>query len=724
MTNTTFKITTFSLLTSASVIGLLATSPAVAQTAPQVEEIVVTAQRRSEALQNVPISITVASGKQLETAGITRMDEIGVITPGVQISRVGIFTQPSIRGITSQLAGTQYENNIPVYVDGYYIPSGRALDMDLVNISQIEVLKGPQGTLFGRNATGGAIMIQTLDPSLTTRSGKLSASYSRFHDKQFQGYFSTPFTDSFAMNIAADYRKSDDYIKDISGFNTAELNNYSFSTKLLFQPLDDLTLSAKLETMRNTDGRALAFTMEGHNLAALVKRATFTTADNQTSDTIPVHDVTYQHTASGKIEYNLGGAKLASLTSWQLERSQNAYDLDGTPVLYAQLINRDRFKTVSEDLNLTSTTKGPVQYVAGFYYFTSQADTPFYTLLFGTPNFNQQQGSFQNTKAYAGYGDVTWQVMEKLFLTGGLRYGHETRKLHVVSGANALLFDGSVHYNSATPRAVIRYQVDENSNIYASYSRGFRSGLISTAAPAFNYVAPETVNAYEIGYKTAQEHFTFNTATYFYDYKNLQVSSTQILNNINTTVTTNAAAARIYGVEAQINARVTEDFNVNAGGAYTHARYTHFPNASVSALNAFGLNSPSCPDTLHPCTQDWSGQQIARAPDWTFDVGADYTTRTSIGKLVFAGNLAYTSSYVTVKGDLLNGKFRYGDGAYALLNLRASWSPPDNDHLTLTVGGTNVTNTRYYFYRSGNATGDYHVLGQPATWSLRADYSF
>jgi iron complex outermembrane recepter protein len=280
---------------------------------------------------------------------------------------------------------------------------------------------------------------------------------------------------------------------------------------------------------------------------------------------------------------------------------------------------------------------------------------------------------------------------------------------------------------------VARYQLDDSSNVYASFSKGFKSGLISIAYP-FNTVQPEKIDAYEVGYKAARGRWHLDTAAYYYNYRNLQVSSLQIVNGINTAVTTNAASSRIYGSEVHLTATAVDNFNVSAGVAYTHARYTDFPNASyngtITAGALAGLNTTTCvntspPPATVPCTQDWSGKQPARAPDWTADLAADYTLKTGAGTFVFAGNIAYTSSYVPVKGDLdANGNYRYDQGAYSLVNLRASWSPPVHADITLSAFGENVTDTKYYFYRSGNAFGDYHVLGQPATWGVSADYRF
>ena len=324
----------------------------------------------------------------------------------------------------------------------------------------------------------------------------------------------------------------------------------------------------------------------------------------------------------------------------------------------------------SQDLNLTSAGDGPIQYVIGAYYFSSEQRSTDNASLNGgsaTPTvYVLGQLNTPKTESYAGYADLTWEAMPRLFLTGGVRYSDETKELFVACPALSPgcprnpFFDGEASFDSWTPRAVVRYQLDDNSNVYASYSKGFKSGLISIASP-FNIVDPEEIDAYEVGYKTAHGSWRLDTAAYYYDYKDLQVSSLQIVNNINTAITTNAASAENYGAEAQLAASITSDFNFNVGVAYTHARYTDFPGASYNGTVATGplagLNTTSCPAPPPatgnvPCTQDWGGKRIARAPDWTGNIGADYTMATGIGKFVLAGNVAYTSAYVVIRGDL------------------------------------------------------------------------
>jgi iron complex outermembrane recepter protein len=719
--------------------ALPAVTAAADQAGAVVEEVLVTAQRRTESLQDVPISVTVASGDQLEKAGVARLEDIAVIAPAVQLSRTGVYTQPSVRGITTTLAGN-YENNVAIYVDGYYLPFTRGLNTDLVNISQLQVLKGPQGTLFGRNATGGAILVQTLDPSLSERSGRLKLTYRDFNDRQVQGYFSTPLGDKFAWNVAGNYREADGYIQDVSGFDTAPIDSYSVSTKLRWQPTEQLDITGKFESMRVSDGRTLASTYEGRSLVVFRVPGTYLeTRDNRTSVNFPVENSAEQETGSLKIDYDFGWGALHSITAYQEEEDRLHYDLDGTALRYFEQRTRDKNEAFSQDLNLTSSGDGPIQYVVGAYYFNAELRTvenASLNALTATPTvYVEGQHNTSKTEAFAGYADVTWQAASRLFLTAGLRYSDETKKLNVACPTLSAgcprdpFVDDEADFDSWTPRGVVRFQLDDDSSVYASYSKGFKSGLISVASP-FNVVDPEEVDAYEVGYKTARGTWRLDTAAYYYDYQDLQVSSLQIVNGINTAVTTNAASAEIYGAEAQFSIAPVDDFNISAGAAYTHARYKSFPEASYNAINAAGLNTTSCvnsapPPAQIPCVQDWSGQQPTRAPDWTGNLAADYTLRTGIGSFELAGNVFYTSSYIPLKGDLdTSGNFRYGNEDYTLVSARISWSPNAFDALTLTAFGENLGDARYYFYRSGNAFGDYHVLGQPRTWGVSADFRF
>jgi len=701
------------------------------------EEVIVTAQRRDESWQAVPISVQVATGSQLENSSIDRLEDLGLIAPAVQISRIGVFTQPSIRGVTTYLAGS-YENNVATYIDGYYLPFTRGLNADMTNVSQVQILKGPQGTLFGRNTTGGAILVETLSPSMTKTEGRLKASYGRFNEQLIQAYFSTPINDTLAWNFAVSSSHSDGYIKDVRGFDSAPMESYDAITKLRWEPSDKLSATLKYEALSVEDGRSLALTYEGRSLArALLPEIYLEQRDNRTSLNFPVENITHQHNTSLNWDYEFGWALVTSNTSLQRESNRLNYDLDGTSAaLFAQQTH-DRGEAISQDINLTTLGEGKLKSVFGFYYLDVKRDAlnniSLSVLSENTSDYLPGQLNNSGTLAFAGYIDLTYQIADKIFLSGGVRYSDETQKLRV---ACPMISDNCVadpwvkkqeNFDGWTSRAVLRYELDSYSSAYFSFSQGFKSGLINLAPP-FNRVEPEKINAFEVGYKSLNDRWQLDLASYFYDYSNLQVSALKIIDGNNLAVTSNAAEADIYGAEVQLKTKLGDNLNLNLGLAYTHARYSDFPFASYNEITPAGLNTSTCSTEsgVIPCTQDWSGQRITRAPDWTGNLGAEYTFRSVLGKFILAGNLFYTSEYTPLRGDLYSGtsNFRYDQGDYSLLNLRFSWQPAKLHHLKFTIYGDNVTDEKYYFYRSGNVFGDYHVLGQPITYGAIIDYIF
>jgi iron complex outermembrane receptor protein len=317
-------------------------------------------------------------------------------------------------------------------------------------------------------------------------------------------------------------------------------------------------------------------------------------------------------------------------------------------------------------------------------------------------------------------------VAERLFLTGGLRYSHETKDIWRWEASGALAAVQDQAFKSTTPRLVLRYEIAEDTNVYASFSKGFKSGFINTQPP-YSPVKPEKLDAYEVGFKTARGAFRFDAAAYYYDYKDLQVGAVIVVNGVNSSVSANAATAEIYGAEAQFAGRLAENLNVNAGVAYTHARYKSFPNSLVSLPSPVtGLNSGTCaPPAGRQCTQDWSGQRLARAPDWTLQLGLDYAIPASFGEIALAGNGVYTTSMPVSRSDIgLNGTgYRYEQPDTFVLNLRAAWTLP-NKQWTFTVFGNNVTDETTYAVLTGSAFGDYKVENDPATYGVRIDYRF
>jgi iron complex outermembrane receptor protein len=739
-------------------LAVLAGAHAQAQTAaPQaggastMTEIVVTAQKRSERLENVPMSVSALSSQALASSGVVGLHDLGKVVPGLQINFSGFDTQPAIRGVTTLLTGVGFENNVAVYVDGFYQPDSVGINGDLANLAGVEVLKGPQGTLYGRNATGGAILINTLDPAKTFQAN-IEGSYGRYNDWAVKGYVSAPINDKMGFNLAVYDHESDSYYRrvNLAGADlgpAAPVRQESYRAKFQVRPTDDLSVTFGYNYSDTLDPTGLLFNVYRYSpFPAAFRPGTATTAswnyrpdnDEQTNDFTMV---VVNKTPIGD---------LTSHSSFTRRNSVLNYDYDG-------LAGADIFHGVSTgirentfqqsfDYNITAIPNTDLL-IGASVYSDFVADPGQQSFVGGALSSVAGTGLKDNT--YAGYIDATYHVTSALSLTAGGRYTEEFKGAcySETSGAGANLIpngSGCVRdtFSKFQPRGVVRYQLAPRTNVYASITQGFRSGtfnpspLSSLALDAA--VKPEQITAYEVGFKTAQGRFRFDTSLFYYDYDNLQTSLT-VPNPVTGTGTiqilANAKKAQIYGLDAELTTQVMEGLNVRTGLELLHAEYTDFHNAVGTGFFS-GFDIPNQ-------EQDWTGHQMARAPDFTFNLGADYTRPLFGGEFLATGNVNYTSAYINQNPSLYyataNGAFptpaapttvlnastqqRYTQPGYALVNVTVGWTDPSG-HYTTKVYVNNLTNTKYKITNSGGAFGDYAVWGEPVSYGVKFGYKY
>ncbi|MEW9855434.1 TonB-dependent receptor [Novosphingobium sp. M1R2S20] len=695
-------------------------------------EILVVAQRRAERLEDVPVSVTALSQEALVRAGVSRFDDIGEISPATRIERTGIFLQPTIRGISSSAVGTGQENNVAVYVDGFYQPNPNSIGADLVNISDIQVLKGPQGTLYGRNAMGGAILINTRDPSFNDVALDMGASYGNLNDIRLRAYTSTPIGEGLAAGVSVYYRTNDGYIRDISGVDAAGYKTFEVRAKLKGELSNDFSFTLGYVHNYKSDPRALAFSAQSEASLGQIPLPPLGPLRTDQRDLISV-DVMPKFQIFGdegnlKLEWDTSLGKLTSYTAYAHQHGSQQLDFDATKIAYISapsIFNRSNF---NQAIDFAAQLTPVVNLIVGGNYFWDSSKTPRGEAYIGGVLFTQQR-TFLGTRAYAVYGDLTWQIGEGLYLGGGLRYSRERKTVsseytyNLITGPGTLAPRTGAVFSDVTPRATLRYEVADRTNVYLSYSEGFKSGTFNTigqnALAIITPVNPEKVKAWEVGAKTAGRAFHAEIAAYYYDYRDLQVSSLQTVPGTPQPVTIlgNAGLARIYGAEASVSAAITEAFNIRAAGAYTHARYRSFPNASVQ-LVVNGIN-------VGNIEQDFSGLRLARAPDWTFNFGADYTVPIGEGKLVMTGNASYSSKYApTIETfDPQTGKPRFYQAGYIQASASIQYSIP-GDNLSIGVFAENLTDKQFRIQSTANGQATYDILSEPRTYGVRIGYKY
>lgn len=688
-------------------------------------EIIVTAQKRAEALENVPIAITALSEQRLAATNVTNFTDVTALSPGTTISNTGPFFLPAIRGVTSQGISGGNENNIATYIDGIYQPNQIGLNFDLASVESIEILKGPQGTLFGRNATGGAILVKTLDPGKDFE-GRVKVSYARFNDFRAKAYLSVPLNDSLAFNIAALYRNSDGFMKDISGFDSASHKEVNVRTKLKYTSgsgfsailgFTYINLNANNSVWQYVDnpGAALIAALPPPNGLGGVN-ANMTTKPYTTSYSFPPQTKSEVFAPNLTTEFDIGGVHVKTISSYQDITEFTRIDIDGSPLPIARQDTDHKNTVHSEEINFSSKIGDRVDWVAGLFYFTNKWVTGPNSINFAAPTFNTLKA-----KSWAAFADTTVRLTDRLFLVGGLRYSWEKRSQSATYTATTAPVYTSGTWHNFTPRAVLRYEVADRTNVYASWSRGFKSGNVDLSGAI---IKPEKIDAYELGFKTVTGKLRFDASTYYYNYRNLQDNQTIQSGGGLLTMQGNVASARIYGAEAQADYTPIDNLDLFAGISWLHARYRSYPAAS-SIVKVAIPNTPFFSWTTIP--EDLSGKEMPRAPQWTLNGGFNYRIDAGgTGSFDVAGSVSYMSAHNPNRSTLdpATGDYLYRVPGYALVNASLTWHSTDKKY-EVSVFGTNIFDKQYYaVYDAFSTFGKYVHYGEPATYGVSFGVNF
>jgi iron complex outermembrane receptor protein len=695
-----------------------------------VTEVVVTAQKRTERLQDVPVAITALSSTDLANANVTDERSLVNVTPGLRMDQTGTFTQPTIRGVGSEITQIGASAATGTYVDGFYQPSEIGNDFDLGNVSQVEVLKGPQGTLFGRNSTGGAIVITTKDPSFTA-GGSADASVRSYNDDRASIYLTGPITDNLAANLSIYGRDSEGWKTDVvTGRHDSPNHTFDVRAKLLYKPTTDLKFLVILQHSDIYDPAAAAYsTYDDNSVANAIPGAIFTNNRFNTAMPNPPKNLIEANAIYLKTQYDFDWATLTSYTGFRDERAEEQSQIDRTSLKLFTAAWSPYERTFTQEVNLTSTASGPFKWVVGTFY---DHDVDGYKAFYFN-GFDALGDANVTTHAYAGYADGTYEVLHNLYLTAGVRFSDETQRYFYNAQAAAPLPTVATYqhtWTSTNERAVLRYEFTKDTNVYASYSNGFKSGAYNNNNFASTPVNPETITAYEVGFKTAQQKWRFDSSAYYYNYNNLQFTAYEFNSATDTQVVEleNAARATIYGADAQLTYQILSDFNIRLGGAWTHGRYDSFPQA----IEYFPTTSTAaCPSTAAEVVRvggiplvgncqylaSASGKTMVRAPDFTLTAGADYSTQTPYGRLTLSENL-YVSSRV-----FFDPTDSVSQPAYATLDLKATLNLP-NSRWSVSVFGDNVTDTKYVTQVAEDVFGYGAVYGNPSSFGVGASMRF
>jgi iron complex outermembrane receptor protein len=675
-----------------------------AEETAQLAEITVTAQRRTERLEDVPIADSAISADDALARGITDTTSLAMAVPGLVINHTANEGNIFIRGVGTNLFGPASEQTVAVYVDGVYMPSPEANLFSFNNIDRVEVLKGPQGTLFGRNTTGGVVQIITRDP-VQTFSGDVSAGYANYDTVNAQAYV----TGGLLPNLAADLAMTYDNQGTGWGHNfttgrdngiTAK-DNFAFRSKWKYTPWDSTTVKLLLDYSRQYS--KYDYQLVPGIVSPLDNVSTYPGRYNALGG-LNDFELVKEKGASLQIEHDAGVVRIVNILAYRHTEVGYALDQDDTPVVGADLSLPSLAHNWSEELQIYSPDSSPIKWmVGGFYYDAFAGYTPV--------NINDGAvviDDFQITHSTAGFGQATAPLFDNTNLTLGARYTSENQDFSgttFVGGTDFGTFPASQSFTKTTWRVAVDHHFAADLMSYISANRGFKSGgynLITVAGT--DAFLPETLDAYEIGLKSEwlDHRVRVNAAAFLYNYKNIQIE----VPVAGGTTTVNGPAARIKGIEAEIQAKPLEELTVSAGITYLNGKYTAYPNAlAIGPLGGSGV-------------VDATGNYTVASPKVTANVGGSYLINLPSGKIEPSVNLSYN-----------DGFFFYADNrlvqpSYWLLNTSLTWYAP-GDAWSLQAWGKNLNNAVYYEGRSEQGgLGDAQRQAPPRTYGLTVRFKF
>lgn len=766
------------MLTASLLTGMTAaiSGPAMAQIATPVPsattaddvtglgDIVVTAQRRDERLQDVPISITALSGADLDRAHINNAGRLQFVTPGFSWGQQGSDSFPAIRGVRTSLVSAQNDPVIGFFLDGIYQSRTQQQSIPLFDVARVEVQRGPQGTLYGRNTFGGNISVVTQEPGKGLAFG-VNADVGNYSSARVDGYVNLPVSDTLAVRLSGVYMRHDGYVRSVTTpgvtLNDDDENAQRLAVK--WTPTSELEVVVHAGHWQRDDAGAGSY---GYKVAGtLINPATGyqsingvpyavnpsvhngTAIVNGVDIGVPVATGPYENNwdyqpfehllenyVSGTVSYNFGPAVLRSITGYTFFRAHRSADNDQSSVIFQNPAGgfgsgvqepNTSSAAFTQEFQIASTATTPLQWIVGAFYLHDRVNETYQQKITApgtiTPGFKAD--AFLQTNAYAGYAQATYAIVPEVKVTAGVRYSHEKKAFQFADYANGVpgTYDfgapysqtsGSPTFNSTTWRAGLQYTPDRSLMFYATASTGFESGGVNDTGgnptiPA-SY-APQKVNAYEIGAKArmfdgkVQADFSL----FYNKFSNLQI-------NVYTPLVSyfgSAGKARSKGGEIAIRTLLATDFHVDLTAAYLDAKYTSY----ISGNNFYGASNGQ-----DPVFVDLAGKSIPNSPKLTTTVAVYYDFH-MVNNAVITPYVSWMHSSGYFTTDYNTPLDRQEN--YNLVDAALRYAPTPK--LYIEAYGNNIFDKSVLFSGVVGRTQRVQVsYGPPATYGLRAGIKF
>lgn len=720
------------LLAAVALAALAGT--AAAQDSTALDEIVITATKQGETnVQTTPLAVTAIGEQQIDERGLSDVNDLVGVVPNLQVSDLSGYTQVYIRGVGSNIVFIGSDPSSTTHLDGVYLARPLSYLSNFLDVERIEALRGPQGTLYGRNAVGGNINIISRRPT-ETPEGRVQVTVGDYNQLGFAGYISGPITGTGLLGSLAFNRSTHDgYLDNVAGADLEDEDFWGARGQLLI-PLgsqSDLILRADYSETDSALGQ----------YPKLLQPTGLTLEDSIMSDyhTVAHNDVNSTRARLGGVaaEFNSdlnANLHFRSLSAYRAFSGSIEADADSSSLqILRNLISPIRQEQVSQEFNLTGEYDR-FNFVLGAYYFREHNEEPL-TLAVVPAGASHIQRPHLSAESVALFAQGEYFLTDALSVVAGVRWTKEEKDYRLddywttsisydpaVAAAAPIIgvpyfpdpftVDTSADYDAVTPKIGVNYRLD-NMLFYVSATRGFKSGGFdygsNNAADAAAGYGPEYLWAYEAGAKTSwfQDRLRANVTAFYYDYTDMQVQSFRNLGAL----TQNAATAEVQGLEVELQARPTSHLDLYANVAYLDATYEDYEGAFTNTLGTFSAD----------------GKRLNNAPEWSYSVGGRYSWDIgSYGEMFVGADVRYQDKvYFTAANDGVNGVTNYPQqqDSYTLVDARLGWTSPDG-LWDATLIGTNLTDEDYVV-----GTADYTLViagrpGAPRTVRLQLSRSF
>lgn len=750
--------------------------PANAQDAPAQEgassgaafgEIVVTAQRRDENLQDVPVAITAIPPERLEQLNIRKIEQLEAVAPGLVFNTGYTYSQIFIRGIGATFPNAGLEPAVATYIDGAYTQRGFGALYEMVDVQTVQVLKGPQGTLYGRNASGGALLINSQEPT-DKFEGSLVGEYGNLDHQLLDAVVNVPISETLSARFAGRYRHDGGYVnnlytgnklggseakvgrarlkwepsQDFKAVFTFQYNEAEGSTAPAAERLGVTTTSNNLTGPFAQYNGVPIFTCAGCDPTTVPGTRAPVAGFYDTDQNEPV--IRGLKGTGGKsyfynlqLDGNIGGVNIKSITAF---RNQDDFGVSELDFSRAEMFHYGQFsgsEAFTQDIVATADLSDRISILAGASYLH---DKGYFDLTFDSVGFRQAAaaspsgqlpsgGNVVKTDSWAVFGEVTVEPVDGLKLIAGGRYSKDTRDMTsnwndtIVSAFGlplASFENNNLKFDSFTPRFVISYDTGPL-NLYASYNKGFKAGGFATPAlfppSGILLVRPEKIDSFEAGAKfvSSDRRLRANLAAFYYKLKDVQVQVIRL--ELGGSIVINGAEQEGKGVEFDFSYQPTDWLTVFGAASYMDNEYKDFADAA-------GAGPAGNPPVFSSTVEDLSGYRAMRSPKFTGNIGVTLAGPIASGwKGDLTGYVRYSDKYDFAPG--AGGPLRTDfQPATTVVNLSGNIGPEDNQ-FSIGFFINNLTDEKYHNFRQSAAGfGAFDYVAPPRTYGMRIRFSY